>query len=113
MPLSSAKPKLSTTSDDTVDISAALLVLLIRMWGGSLTRVALFFNQVTLGVEFTDVALQYNWITDPATILWIPPLVWRRMFGRSVTVNWAEWKRKWTLNYVYYKCELLEADKSC
>ena len=74
-------------------------------------RVALSFIHETFGVEFTDVALQYNWITDPATILWIPPLVWRRMLGRSVTVNWAEWKRKWTLNYVYYKCGLYGACK--
>lgn len=97
LPLS-ATPKLSTMSDEEAENFISLMELRMRMWGGSLTRITPSFIQTTFGAETFEDVLQYSWTTDPATTLWTPPLVWTRMFGRSVTVNWAELKEKWIFN---------------
>ena len=78
---------LSTTSDEVVDSKVSLL-LLMRMCGGSLTRVTPSLVQVILGVAVVESAVQYSQITDPSTMLWTPPLFWKRTFGRVVTVSW-------------------------
>ena len=59
----------------------------MRMWAGSLTRVTPFFVQVMVAV--VEFAVQYSQITDCSTMLWTPPLFWKRMSGRGVTVSWA------------------------
>ena len=65
-----------------------------------MTRVTPSLVQVILGVAVVESAVQYSQITDPSTMLWTPPLFWKRTSGRVVTVCWpftAEdfggWKR--------------------
>jgi len=60
--------KRSTTSDEVVDI--LLLELLMRMWGGLLTRVTPSLFQVMVGRVVAELtAVQYSWITDLSTTL--------------------------------------------
>ena len=58
----------------------------MRMWAGSLTRVTPSFVQVMVAVA--EFAVQYSQITDCSTMLWTPPLFWKRMSGSGVTVSW-------------------------
>ena len=52
-----------------------------------MTRVTPSFAQVM--VALAEFAVQYNQITDCSTMLWTPPLFWKRMSGRGVMVGWA------------------------